>query len=255
MDIRDPPWAQANFPPPLYMWDSPHRARYNDCVNITQTHATFHRLLRAKAVIGITDFCTRKVPVPPLDRLLPPSLLPESRNLLHQLRRVSRYLAKFQYVRVVDKGAAYGAGEMWGLCSAWVWEKVEEFMISENFARTNWTQREWKQNIAKVVKDMKLQCSEWGRLCILYVLAKAKSLRTRKWVFRGISAALAPILNQQQLRIAARSFTCMLRMLQGDIPHNFQCTDIKEASRWFRFVADKGARSLTELDCKNNLTT
>ena len=47
-----------------------------------------------------------------------------------------------------------------------------------------------------------------------------------------------------------RSFTCMPRMLQVDIPHNFQCTNIREASGWFRFVADKGARSLTELDCK-----
>ena len=42
----------------------------------------------------------------------------------------------------------------------------------------------------------------------------------------------------------------MLRMLQGEMVHNFQCTNNREASRWFQFVGSKGAGSLTELDCK-----
>ena len=46
-------------------------------------------------------------------------------------------------------------------------------------------------------------------------------------VFRGISVSSAPVLNSQQLRLAAQSFTCMLRMLQQKIRHNFQCADIK----------------------------
>ena len=80
----------------------------------------------------------------------------------------------------------------------------------------------WNNRIAKVVRDMSLQRNPKGRLCVLYVLAKTKSLRTGKWVFRGISASPAPVLNSQQLRLAARSFTCMLRLLQQEITHNFQ---------------------------------
>ena len=151
---------------------------------------------------GITDFCKHlQTAVPPLDTLLPMSLFPESGNLLTQLSRLSRFLSRSQYVRIVDKGA----GEMWGFCSAWLWDQVEEFMRKEKFTHADCTMDQWNNRIAKVVRDMSLQRNPKGRLCILYVLAKAKSLRTGKWVFRGISASPAPVLNNQQLRLAARS--------------------------------------------------
>ena len=50
--------------------------------------------------------------------------------------------------------------------------------------------------------------------------------------------------------MAARSFTCMLRLLQTEITHNFQCADIKQVAGRFRFISQKGALSLTEMDCK-----
>ena len=186
------------------------------------------------------------MPVPLLDILLPPSLFPESGTLLRQLRRLSKFLASFQYTRIVDKGS----GELRGFCSAWVWEKVTEFMINEKFHDTGWTQDQWTRAIGDAVSDMELERNKHGKLCILYVLAKAKSRRTGKWVFRGISASPAPILQQRQLRKGARAFTCMLRMLQTEITHNFQYTDIQSVSGWLHFVARKGARAITEVDCK-----
>ena len=42
----------------------------------------------------------------------------------------------------------------------------------------------------------------------------------------------------------------MLRMLHVEVLHIFQCADIKQVSCSFQFMARKGARSLTELDCK-----
>ena len=42
----------------------------------------------------------------------------------------------------------------------------------------------------------------------------------------------------------------MLRMLQSEIAHNFQYTDIRLVVGWLRFVPAKGAHSLTEVDCK-----
>ena len=55
---------------------------------------------------------------------------------------------------------------------------------------------------------MEVERNKWGKLCILYVLAKAKSRRTQKWVFRGISASPAPSLQRRELRQGARAFTC-----------------------------------------------
>ena len=102
---------------------------------------------------------------------------------------------------------------MWGFCSAWLWDRVEEFMRKEKFTPAGCTIDQWNNRIAKVVRDMSLQRNPKGRLCIVYVLAKAKSLLTRKWVFRGISASPAPVLNNQQLRLASGPFTGMLPML------------------------------------------
>ena len=206
---------------------------------------------RDKAITGIKDFCRHlQVLVPDLDLLLPPSLFPESGNLLLQIRKLSRFLAKFQYIRVVDKGA----DEMWGFCPTWVWDKVEEFMRAEKFINTRWQKPDWDQSISAAVQAMALQRNPQGRMCVLDVLAKAKSLKIGVWVFRGISASPAPILQRKQLRLAARAFTCMLRMLQTEIVHNFQFADVKQVSGWFRFVSGKGARSITEL-CASSGTT
>ena len=151
---------------------------------------------REKAISGIKSFCTHlHVPVPPLDNLLPNSLFPETGTLLRQLRRLSTFLASFQYIRIVDKGS----GELWGFCFAWISEKVNEFMINEKFDHTGWTQNEWAHAIGDAISGMELERNKRGKLCILYEVAKAKSHRTQKWVFRGISASPAPILQRRQL--------------------------------------------------------
>ena len=42
----------------------------------------------------------------------------------------------------------------------------------------------------------------------------------------------------------------MLRMLQHEIAHNFQLSNVKQVAAWFHFVAQRGALSITEVDCK-----
>ena len=39
-------------------------------------------------------------------------------------------------------------------------------------------------------------------------------------------------------------------MLQTEITHNFQFTDIQSVAGWLRFVTRKGARGITEVDRK-----
>ena len=92
-------------------WGGRASLRPNDPVPLPGVHA------RAKAVSGITNFCNHlQVPLPPLDVLLPKFLFPKSSSLFRQLQRLSTFLSRFQYVRIVHKGA----GEMWGFCASWV---------------------------------------------------------------------------------------------------------------------------------------
>ena len=53
-----------------------------------------------------------------------------------------------------------------------------------------------------------------------------------------------------QLRQGARAFTCKRRMLHTEITHNFHYTDIQPVAGWLCFVTRKGARAITEVDCK-----
>ena len=68
----------------------------------------------------------------------------------------------------------------------------------------------------------------------------------RMSMFRWLQNVCMP----RQLRLGARTFTCMLRMLQSEITHNFQFTGIQFVAGWLRFVSAKVARSLTKVECK-----
>ena len=100
------------------------------------------------------------------------------------------------------------------------------------------------------ISGMEPESNNQGKLCVLYILAKAKSRRTQKWVFQGISASPAPILQRCQLRLGPQALTGVLRMLHTDITHHFQYTDIQSVAGWLSFVTRKGARAITEGDCK-----
>ena len=58
------------------------------------------------------------------------------------------------------------------------------------------------------------------------------------------------MLDKQQLCLGARAMTTLLCLLQTEIPYNFQHAEIRTISTWFQFVAQKGARSLCEVDYK-----
>ena len=205
------------------------------------------KLSRDNVCQGIGAFCKKlSVLVPDLDHFLPCSLFTETGAVLRQLQNLAKHLAQFQYIRIVDKGA----GELWGFCGAWVWDQVHDFMLAENFQRSGSSPKDWEKHISGVVEKMSLQRNRLGRLCVLYLLSKAKSFVTGKRVWRGLFASPSPVLDKQQLRLGARAMTTLLRLLQTEIPYNFQHAEIRTISTWFQFVAKKGARSLCEVDCK-----
>ena len=89
---------------------------------------------------GIRAFCTKlTIEVPDLDHFLPASLFTET-----GLQNVATYLAEYQSICIVDKGA----GELWGFCAAWVWDQVQQFMCEENFQRVGSTPQSWGRRIS-----------------------------------------------------------------------------------------------------------
>ena len=120
---------------------------------------------RDKAVSGMKSFSTHPdVPVPPPDILPPNSLFPETGTLLRQLRCLSAFIASFQYIRIIDKGS----GELWGSCSAWVWEKVTKFMINEKFEHKGCTQNEWAHAIGDAISGRDWNATSMGN-CVSFM--------------------------------------------------------------------------------------
>ena len=85
-------------------------------------------------------------------------------------------------------------------------------MLAEEFQRTRSNPKDWEKHISAVVEKMSPKRNRLGRPCVLYLLSKAKSLVTRKWVWRGISASPSPVLDKLQLRLGARAMTTLLRL-------------------------------------------
>ena len=61
--------------------------------------------------------------------MLSKSVFLESENLLKQLQRLAKFVCDHQYISIADKGS----GEMSGFCSAWLWDSVADFMVTEKF--------------------------------------------------------------------------------------------------------------------------
>ena len=100
-----------------------------------------------------------------------------------------------------------GARELWGFCAAWVWDQVQQFMREEIFQRVRSSPQSWERHISQAVTRSHLRRNQQGRLCVPYLLSKAKSLATGQWVWRGICASPSPVLDKQQWRLGARALT------------------------------------------------
>ena len=90
-----------------------------------------------------------------------------------------------------------------------------------------------------------------GKLCMLYVLAQAKSLQTSKWVFLGISASPAPFCTDLCCAWPPMlSHVCVASSKQKlPTTSNVRMSNRSQAGSilWLQ----KPAQSLADLDCDN----
>ena len=130
-------------------------------------------------VIKFVNACSRTSPqwqpkslllFPPLHRLLPPSLWPESGTRLHCISNYAARIIKHFYVHIVDKGA----GVLSAFCRHWVWGVLESFLQVKGYVELPLTPRAATEAIRN-----DLLCRGWEaarQLAILYLISKAKSI-------------------------------------------------------------------------------
>ena len=181
-----------------------------------------------------------------LEVYIPRTVFQETGKLLRQACCEAQLISEHCYVRVVDKGS----GELWGFCKWWLWGVVEEFLRTEGYIPVQADADTVRQEVADLISEKGWGLNHKGRMCILYVIAKAKSLRKGTMLWRPIAAYPEPLLPKKRLRLAARAMTRFLKYIIDEIPNSFQCLRVNDVAQWLRFIDTLGLTTVTELDCK-----
>ena len=93
----------------------------------------------------------------------------------------------------------------------WLCGVVEEFLHTEGYIQVNQDAGSVQTAVASLVSEFGWGVNSKGRMCVLYVIAKAKRLLKGTWLWRPIAADLEPRLRKSRLRLAARALTRFLQ--------------------------------------------
>ena len=177
------------------------------------------RQARKAAVSALNRFASQVGgKLPNLDTMLPRELFGERSALLHSVRGKVEELSEHMYVRIVDKGA----GVLWAFCKHWLWKQTEQFLVKEHYSSCAETPDRVREATAALIFERGWNANPRARMCVLYIIGKAKSLLKGQWLWRPIAAYPEPLIRKLDLRTAARAFTCFLKHLIQEVPNSFQ---------------------------------
>ena len=89
------------------------------------------------------------------------------------------------------------------------------------------------------------------RVALLYLIGKGKSLRLPAITWRPICAVSRPIVPRSRLRLAARAFSCFLRVLSNEIIGCFHHHNVHSIASWNTWLDTWSCTHVTEADCKD----
>ena len=89
-----------------------------------------------------------------------------------------------------------------------------------------------------------------ARMCLLYLIAKMKSISKGEWLWRPIASLPQPVVAKPHLTLCARAMTRFLRYLCDEIPASFLVHSVNSVALWLQFLDSIQAKSMTEVDCK-----
>ena len=113
--------------------------------------------VRDVACKGIKAFAQRvNGAMPHLSTALLRELFYESGSDVRYVQRLASNLSDIIYVRIVDKGV----GEIWGFCTAWVWDTVRQFLQTEGYDENSPTPNGVTSLLMQIASNKKWQSNE-----------------------------------------------------------------------------------------------
>ena len=124
-------------------------------------------------------------------------------------------------------------------------------MIDEGYRAYSRPPHMFIDTLKKEIHKQGWEINTKGKLGSLYLIGKAKSLKKKQWLWRGINAIPVPFLTKRQLRVGARSMTRFLRYLGDGIPCNILLHSVRDVSRGYASLDEIGVTHISEIDCKD----
>ena len=114
-----------------------------------------------------------------------------------------------------------GTGILLAFCRHWVWVVLQQLLDHEGYTDARITENTAVATIKQAIAHRGWEHNKAGKLAILYLIGKGKSIQKGQWLWRGITALPQPLAPRPRLRIAARANTTFLRLLIAEIPCAF----------------------------------
>ena len=200
---------------------------------------------RDMAVEGLKKLAeSLDVQLPNLDTYLPHRAFQGSGELLRKARNVTCTLTSSAYCRIVDKGP----GLIWGFCQSFVWQTVCEFLQKEGYIPRGTSEAQYSAYIGKILSDRGWATNPVAKTAMFYLMAKAKSLVKKEWLWRPIAATPKPFICPRLMRTASRALTCFIRTILEELPAPILRLSVNDLGGWVHDIP--WARALGEADCK-----
>ena len=178
---------------------------------------------------------------------LPQHLFPETGNMLNWAQHIAEQLSTVAIVRVVDKFP----GALWGFCRNWMWQQLQQFLCKEKYQSHHTSPKQIIQGLTKLLTRRTWSVSRDARMALLYLIGKGKSLCLPAITWRPICAVSRPVIPRHRLRLAARAFSCFLRVLTSEITGCFHHHHVHSVAAWYEWLGTWSCDYIGEADCKD----
>ena len=181
------------------------------------------------------------------DVSLPPSIFPDTGAMLNWVQHIAEHVSHMAVIRVVDKFP----GALWGFCRQWMWAQLQAFLRAERYQPHSSPATRIVSGLHQLLTQKGWHATGDARVALLYLIGKGKSLRLPAITWRPICAVSRPIVPRFQLRLAARAFSCFLRVLSSEITGCFHHHNVHSIASWYAWLDTWSCTHVTEADCKD----
>ena len=139
---------------------------------------------------------------------------------------------------------------LFGFCHQWVWDSAIEFLSNEGYTHQPLTHaKRIHKSLKHIVKRNSWPANPSSVLPLLYLIGKAKSLVKCSILWRPIATVVESQIQRFYLRMAACTFTLLLKTLISEIPGCFLVFRISDMNDWFHGLSEWDCQFIAEADC------